>query len=426
MNHIDKLTPELIEKYAQGKLSHAQMHEVEKLMLESEFDAEAMEGFENAGVENLSNDLKSLNNRLESRVKQESKIVTLYLKIAASILLLALVTYTVFEIIPADEINTIGQVETPEAFEEALETPAKEEAQESVASEAGASEAAVQEEAPVNETIIPKVSTSDVVTPNDEAIENENLQPDEAAQIEYDFEVAEEDFTAMEDEVKEHAEDETIAQDETKKSKSRSRIASAKRIHSRALNPEPLIGKVINEDSTPLPGVNIVLKGTNLGTVTDLQGQYSIQLPESSDSTLVASFIGYETKEVKAEGRSKMDIQLTQNYQQLSEIVVTATGEEAPGVTKTDAAPVDGYKAYETYLDKNAMSSEKRSTVTISFVVDTDGSLHSFEVIEGTNEDLTANAIDLIKNGPVWAPAIEDNQAVPDTVAVKVKFRPKK
>ncbi len=84
-------------------------------------------------------------------------------------------------------------------------------------------------------------------------------------------------------------------------------------------------GKVTSaEDSSPLPGVNVLLKGTTTGTVTDTNGIYSLSAP--SDAVLVVSFIGLKTVEIPVNGRSTIDIQLASDVTQLSEIVVTGTG----------------------------------------------------------------------------------------------------
>src|SRR5690349_8738062 len=51
------------------------------------------------------------------------------------------------------------------------------------------------------------------------------------------------------------------------------------------------------EDASPLPGVNILVKGTSAGTISDSDGKYTIEVP-SSDAVLVFSFVGYSTQEV--------------------------------------------------------------------------------------------------------------------------------
>ena len=65
------------------------------------------------------------------------------------------------------------------------------------------------------------------------------------------------------------------------------------------------------EDGMTLPGVNVIVKGTNQGTVTDIDGNYSISVPE--DATLVYSFLGFEGREMQVEERSVIDINLEED-----------------------------------------------------------------------------------------------------------------
>ncbi len=85
-------------------------------------------------------------------------------------------------------------------------------------------------------------------------------------------------------------------------------------------------GKVTSqEDGTALPGVNVVVKGTTNGTVTDAEGNYKISVP-SSGGSLVFSFIGLSTTEVEIGDRTTVDVSLGLDVQQLSEVVVTGYG----------------------------------------------------------------------------------------------------
>lgn len=85
-------------------------------------------------------------------------------------------------------------------------------------------------------------------------------------------------------------------------------------------------GKVTStEDGSALPGVNVVIKGTTNGTVTDAEGNYKLSLP-ASGGALVFSFIGLQTQEIPVGDRSVVDVSLSLDVQQLSEVVVTAQG----------------------------------------------------------------------------------------------------
>lgn len=81
------------------------------------------------------------------------------------------------------------------------------------------------------------------------------------------------------------------------------------------------------EDGSSLPGVNVVLKGTTNGTVTDSDGNFNLNIPATGGS-LVFSFIGLQTQEVIIGDRSVVDVTLGLDVTQLTEVVVTAQGIE--------------------------------------------------------------------------------------------------
>jgi TonB-linked SusC/RagA family outer membrane protein len=85
-------------------------------------------------------------------------------------------------------------------------------------------------------------------------------------------------------------------------------------------------GKVTDiATSEVMPGVNVVVKGTTLGAVTDAEGKYSLSVPERN-ATLMFSFIGFVTQEVALNGRTTIDIALTAVVTNLDEVVVTGYG----------------------------------------------------------------------------------------------------
>lgn len=106
-------------------------------------------------------------------------------------------------------------------------------------------------------------------------------------------------------------------------------IFSAANLLSFSANAQNVVtGKVTSgEDGSPLPGVNILVKGSSSGTITDANGQFSIDLP-STQGTLVFSFVGFISQEVSLDGRNTLDVVLATDAQQLSEVVVTALGVE--------------------------------------------------------------------------------------------------
>ena len=71
-------------------------------------------------------------------------------------------------------------------------------------------------------------------------------------------------------------------------------------------------GTIFDSEGSPLPGANIQEKGTSNGSTTDFDGNYSINA--STTGTLVISFVGYSTKEESIDGRSKINITLSEGY----------------------------------------------------------------------------------------------------------------
>lgn len=85
-------------------------------------------------------------------------------------------------------------------------------------------------------------------------------------------------------------------------------------------------GQVTDDENEALPGVSVLVQGTTTGTVTDIEGQYTINVPDEN-AVLMFSYIGFTKKEVAVNGQSTLDVTLQPDIQQLSEVVVVGYGE---------------------------------------------------------------------------------------------------
>lgn len=86
-------------------------------------------------------------------------------------------------------------------------------------------------------------------------------------------------------------------------------------------------GTIVDSGGSPLPGTNVVEKGTTNGTQSDFDGNYSITVADNA--ILVISYIGFQSLEVPVDGRNRIDITLTEDAAALDEVVVTGYGSQS-------------------------------------------------------------------------------------------------
>lgn len=100
-------------------------------------------------------------------------------------------------------------------------------------------------------------------------------------------------------------------------------------------------GRVSDSNKEGIPGASIVVKGTSTGTVSDFEGNYTIDVP-NANSTLVISFVGMSTQEVALAGKTKVDVVLAENTSDLDEVVVIGYGVEKKKLTTGATVQVSG------------------------------------------------------------------------------------
>lgn len=83
-------------------------------------------------------------------------------------------------------------------------------------------------------------------------------------------------------------------------------------------------GVVTDKTGEPIIGTNVLQKGTTNGTITDIDGKFTLTVP--ADAVIVISYIGYNPQEVKYSGQSSLKVQLVEDTQNIEEVVVTAMG----------------------------------------------------------------------------------------------------
>ncbi len=122
-------------------------------------------------------------------------------------------------------------------------------------------------------------------------------------------------------------------------------------------------GKVTTEAGEGLPGVSILVKGTTIGTTSDVEGNYSISVPDDQN-TLVFSFVGYVTQEIAIANQSVIDVSLVEDVSTLTEIVVVGYGTQK----KEDLTGSVGSIRGDDIISKPLISPDQALAGTISGV----------------------------------------------------------
>jgi TonB-linked SusC/RagA family outer membrane protein len=106
-------------------------------------------------------------------------------------------------------------------------------------------------------------------------------------------------------------------------------------------------GTIVDEKGDALPGANVLVKGTTVGTTSDAAGAYTLNISDAN-ATLVFSFIGYTSKEVAVNNQSRIDVNLDPDIISLSEVVVTGYGSQSKRDITGSVATIDSKLLLQT------------------------------------------------------------------------------
>ena len=189
-------------------------------------------------------------------------------------------------------------------------------------------------------------------------------------------------------------------------------------------------GKVTDEKGEPIIGASVAYKGTNIGTITNMNGEFSLVKKEGKKQ-LTAQFIGYDPVEIPVDTSQTMLIAMNENKQTLNEVVVVGYGtnknkKSTTVVTAKEQAdkditpqPVIGKRKYQKYLKENLVRpmdekcAQVKGKVVLTFLVNKEGRPFYIKVKESLCESSNKEAIRLIQEGPDW---IYGNKSVEITV----------
>lgn len=166
-------------------------------------------------------------------------------------------------------------------------------------------------------------------------------------------------------------------------------------------------GKVTDQKGEPLIGASVMYKGTNIGTVTDVNGEFSL-LKKAENKQLTAQYIGYDPVEVPVDTSRTMLIAMNEDQKGLSEVVVVGHGVNKKANKDNTPQPVDGKRKYLKYLKKNLVRptdetcAQVKGKVVLTFLVNRDGRPFHIKVKKSLCESSDKEAIRLVQEGSDW------------------------
>lgn len=462
----DKNHSKQFERYLKGQMSPEEAHAFERDVLDDPYAQEALEGFESQGSDSLA-DLEQIRKRITAQKKQSF----LFLRIAAVISLLIVGSFTVYffttqiesdqlaiEKEPMEEIVTSTPApdttfiqeqkeksenlraesdQVKEFKQDGLRVEDKDddvaqmvmegEEMESAATVVSEEVYAEMEEAKATE--VTKLVAIDKDSFDDELQEQVAGAPLEKVKVASYI-----DSSSLKDVV--ITAQPLVAQETNDTSKKINSLERSGRSNSvppsatlRSLTTrESITGKVTDDYGEPLPGVNVVIKGTTTGVTTDLEGNF--QLPKIDGQTLIFSFVGFETQEVEVGSQNSLDVTLG-GATELQEVVVTgyAVEDGEAGLSYSPAQPTIGNRIFKKYLEENlrypeaAKDNKIEGTVVLEIKVSSRGGVTDISIKKSLGYGCDQEAIRLVKEGPAWKAAEKDGNPIKDKVKVKVKFK---
>lgn len=401
----------LIRKYHNGELSPTEKNQLEARALDDPFLQDALDGYEE--LEREKDDISVLYQRLEERIAP-AKIVSLVWGfkqwgIAASILLCIALGSIYFNQTPKDQTIALNDIQQKEDIPQAeklkiapfentdtnsLQTIAKAEKPTKIE----------QEEEKVNE---PKIFTPEpdiIVEPLAATQENTDSSIDlqEVQGVGYATQKKQELTGAVSD------------------IKSENLMAARMVRANKAAQVIKLRGKIVDEkDSSALPGVSIKNLETGVVKQTDANGEFTIEANKNDD--LAFNYLGYQTKKTNVQQQDSLLVSLKPDLASLNEVVVVGYGTQKAR-ENIEIGPKVGWKRFKNYLEQQAeIANIGKGKVQVQFVINANGELSNFKIIDSFSAKAGAAAINIIKNyNSGWVGSADK---IPHKANITVKFK---
>lgn len=388
-------TPDDIERYRSNRMTNAERHALEKRALSDPFLADAIEGANAVPAEEFAADLQDLQGKIKTPVRGTG----FRLRLAAGVLLAVALGWLIWNPRVLTKTNSEQAQSTGSAVPDSIEQGIAE----TKPSGEPPADAASGDSQPATQ---PEVTTLSAAQPQESTSGSAKAAPSRVA------ESKEEAATEVETE---------------------NRKASPENLSKRSASPTPVVSGKVTEAEDGIPLANVVVKDAQTRQETKTRGDGSYSLPVTSDQPVLRySFPGLQSAERRAGQGIPTDVQLVDDGNQPSEVIAFAPGNWSSD-TPDDlelAVPQAGLPAYHQYLVQNVRLPEAArhagtsGKVTVSFTVDTDGSIRDLRVIKGLGHGCDEETMRLVQTGPSWKPARYRGAPAPSMVWVKLEFRP--
>ena len=418
-HHIDAYSLEDIRRYLEARMPEGEMHALEKAALDDPFLADAIEGMQHLmqahGRESLEGSMQELQNRLLERLAGNKKsvrkmVLPAWARSAAAIGILfgigwladhfLLKTKPVHQNIAksnesvSDSNDAMRHAEKP--ITDSISKPAIQEVHKKSGNQSGKKDTPHHDDlsaAPPKKPVQPVLSKAEPET-------GKSIPDEPAATLKKEKAPEVSDKISREEEI----------------------APSAKPLAAASVAPDSHLfkGVVIDANSMPVQGATITLSNSNKKTKTNDRGEFALEV--GSDGQLVhmeVNAIGYTQRSfsIDKNGLDRKIITLEPDSSSLKEVVVSdyhanqireskIDERNSADINATLAAPSNGWNAFYEWLNKNKKINKSDSvlkgTEIISFQVDRKGALSSFRSEQSISKAHLAEAIRLIREGPVW------------------------
>lgn len=433
--------------YFGNKMPNKEAYDFEKSMMQDDFESEAYDGLSKLEEHQLEIDLQELNLGLQSRIKSKKRRIAIWLPYAASIIVLLGLSLVLFYINQNPPLDELVSQEIKEEENLVLKTKVYSDTLEKQIIKKQGSDDNI-EEMPESEYVR---DDSDISEEMPVMLEEDRQEDVELVKVES---ITKAKFIIA----KVQRESETVSDSNLKAEPVEKELSGKvaglvvnKRDDSiqirgiaslsKSAGIRQIKGIVLDEENMPLPGASIVVKETNQGVLTDIDGKFEMSLTDTNPNyKLTASFIGLKPKEMDI--ADSLLVVLEQDNVSMNEVVVTAYGTKKEKFVTGSATEVKmeesgrswdkakpsvskNLKEYKKLLIAEIKSTEiinKRVKLKISFHMSSSGRIGKIKVKGATDKGLINRVKLLIEQGENWTAAKSNGNFVESTVRFTLRI----